>query len=151
MILDLVDGYEVKTFFETGTFRADSLKWIADRKPDLDCISVETEIEYYLFSKMRTRFSRNIRLIHGQSIYALNDYVNSEKASQLTLYWLDAHWNKINPLKEELRIISSAKNPSIIIIDDIEDFDNRFIYEDFKKIIEPENSIKKYLTIMDLV
>ena len=150
-ILDLITDYKIKTFFETGTFRAGSLKWIAKRKPELDCISVESEREYYVFSKIRTAFMKNIKLIHGDSVLALNNYVTSIQSDKLTLYWLDAHWNIINPLKEELKVISCSKKPSIIIIDDIEDFDSTFIYQDFKKIIEPEKYVKKYITIMDAI
>src|SRR5438876_358320 len=51
------------TFIETGTFRGDSLRWVAERFPELRCYSCDINPLYVLFTRIRLRRLDNVRLV----------------------------------------------------------------------------------------
>lgn len=114
-IKKLITRHEIKTFFETGTFKGDTVRWMADNYPKLQCVSVENQRRYYLYALERTP-QENVRLIHGDSAETLvHEILRFESP---ILFWLDAHWGNDTPLLKEVGAILKSRTKFIAIIDD---------------------------------
>jgi hypothetical protein len=74
LVLELLGRYGIRASFETGTFRGDTVKWVAERAPSVACWTVEKNYLHYLYAKMRT-MRANIVLLHDDSRRALKRYL----------------------------------------------------------------------------
>jgi len=115
LVLELLGRYGIWASFETGTFRGDTVKWVAERAPGVACWTVEKNYLYYLYAKMRT-MRANIVLLHDDSRRALKKYLRQLPTP--VMFWLDAHWEKELPLKYELGIMRDSGTLSVVLIDD---------------------------------
>lgn len=115
-VTQCVEKYKVGAFVETGTFRADTLLWFANKFPDIPCFSTERNKTFYRFAMGRTLRTENVTIKNQDSREFLKDLHLPEIVNPL--FWLDAHWESDWPLLEELRIIQSTAYPSIVLIDD---------------------------------
>lgn len=135
--------YDLKFFFETGTWKGDGLAYAS--KSSFNKL-YSSEIIDAIAIKAESRFKKDerIKIINDSSINALKNYL--PQIDGPCMFWLDAHFpgaeeglNDYNetqdetlklPLHEELNIIAARKNlyNDVIIIDDLR------IYEegDFK-------------------
>lgn len=107
-------------FIETGTFRGDSLKWVASIFPGVLCFSCEKKLSYWVYAKAHMRNNKNTIIKHQDSREFLKFLTHYIGPSTPSLFWLDAHWGKDWPLLEELQIIKESKVKGIIIIDDFD-------------------------------
>jgi hypothetical protein len=114
----IIRHFEIKTFFETGTFRGDTVKWVAERFPDVECVSVEDNPTFYHHALKKTAGLANVKLLHMDSRQALKFNLG---VYYPMLFWLDAHWDEDWPLLSELKLITEGeftKIPCVIIVDD---------------------------------
>ena len=135
----IVKEYNVKFFFETGTWLGEGLNfasYFAFSK------LVSCEIIEPIFKKAIKRFENNrkISIVHSDSITAVSSQLSS--LNDNCFFWLDAHFpgaeeglNDYNdelreiyrlPLEKELEIISTRNNiyNDVIIIDDLRIYEN---------------------------
>jgi len=112
---DSIERYGIKTFFETGSFRGDTLSWMA-RHEKTKNYSVENWFPYWFVSELRLHGRANIYL--GDSRDRL--WQALPWLEQPIMFWLDAHWRGNNPLAEEVNLIRRSGKRSIILIDDMD-------------------------------
>jgi hypothetical protein len=115
LVWQIVNEIGIKTFFETGTFRGDTLRWMAKTFPELLCISVEKNLIFYLYAAMKIG-GTNVTVLNADSREILKHELLDEMHP--VLYWLDAHWSKDWPLLDELRLILEREKNCVILIDD---------------------------------
>ena len=117
-ILGLIRDYRVREFIETGTFRADSILWLAKLRPELRIRSCEKSRMFYLYSNKKIELTRNIWIYNEDSRIFLKECI--PKDENIRMFWLDAHWDKDFPLLEELSIIFERQKSGLILIDDFQ-------------------------------
>ncbi|MDB6110759.1 MAG: hypothetical protein JWR69_2509 [Pedosphaera sp.] len=114
----------LRTFFETGTFKGESLRLARQFFPE--CHSVELSPEYHAAAVKNFAGQNGIHLHQGESPAHLRRH-QAQLAAAPTLFWLDAHWcvadhtagaNSQSPLLGELQAIGSLHPQSAILIDD---------------------------------
>lgn len=126
LIIDSIRFFHVSTFFETGTFRGDSLRYVVDTLGDgLNYFSCEVNKNVYEFATERvasdplaTKVSERIRVWNRSSPECIRDAFESGQVTEPVLYWLDAHWYSYWPLLDELQEILTYSHQAIIVIDD---------------------------------
>jgi len=108
----------IKTFFETGTYRGDTLRWVTKQDIRLRCLSVESKRLYYQLAALRFR---NEAVIFGESDKVLPKVL--PYLAEPVLFWLDAHCGSVSPypLKAELDAIKRSTKRCLIIVDDYND------------------------------
>lgn len=111
-------------FFETGTFKGDS---VAAMLPFFDGL-ITVELSEALCHEAQVRFigQTKVQAIQGDSPECLTIFRPNLKDTSV-LYWLDAHWCVADdtsgqtsqcPLLNELNAIGSLNEQSIVLIDD---------------------------------
>ena len=107
----------IRVFIETGTFRGDSLRWVAEHFPNVECHSVDINPLYTWLTRVRLRKYKNVHLHTGDSTEFIKHFLPS-LVGKPTLFWLDAHWLHDLPLNNELQAIYEiCPDPSIFIDD----------------------------------
>lgn len=112
----------INTFVETGTFRAGTTIWAAQRFSRV--ISIEADQELFTQAKDKLRNLKNVELILAESQDGLHAVMN--RVGELSLFWLDAHWCGEStageefqcPILEEIDAIDVSDIEHIILIDD---------------------------------
>lgn len=111
-------------FIETGTFMGEAVETAAPYFKEI--FSVEFSPEYY--QKAAEKFKNNaaINIVQGNSAEVLAN-IAAKAQHRPVFYWLDAHWCVADktagkysqcPLLQELQVIQSLNEQSIIAIDD---------------------------------
>lgn len=122
LVLLIRDKFNIKEFFETGTFYGDTTEWASNHFELV--FSSELSCALYEKSKERLEDKNNIKLLQGNSPDHIRKY---NTTLQSPIFWLDAHWSNEGtagqdhecPLIEELiAILESATYLPIILIDD---------------------------------
>ena len=110
--------FNFKSVVETGTFKGWTTAYLA-QFTKVPVYSVDINVLYYLYSRLSLRRYDNVRLFNGNSIKFLKKLQNDKAfPKENVFFYLDAHWNKNLPLKDELSLILSSWKRSIILIDD---------------------------------
>jgi hypothetical protein len=116
---DLIDeGGGFKTIIETGTYLGDTSGYMATAAgiPVLTC---EYNTKLYSLAKMRLNKLHLVKLYNIDSRSFLRDLSKDTNiTNRECFFYLDAHWGKDLPLKEEIQIIISCWDKFIIMIDD---------------------------------
>lgn len=108
----------VDVIVETGTYRGVTTEWFASfGKPVL---SVEVSPRFHAFSQMRLKAKPNVFLVLGDSKDALGRELAERIRGRFAFAYLDAHWLKHLPLREEISDIARLANDFVIIIDDFQ-------------------------------
>jgi hypothetical protein len=119
----LRDEFNIATFVETGTYKANTTRWASERFKRV--ITIEAHRPY--FDKAAHKLSgRNIEFRFGDSRQVLPRAIKG--LPDPALVWLDAHWCGDHeqalgtlgecPLKEELAALRAGKVRHFILIDD---------------------------------
>jgi len=147
LIVSSIRFFNAKSFFETGTFRGDSIIWLSHEMPDLDIMSVEVDRFFHDHAAKRISHlnkENKIRLFNNDSTIALKECFRTKILCEPTLFWLDAHWYNHWPLVEEITQITRSCQSSIILIDDFKvpcnselGFDNYNGKENSIELIKP--------------
>ena len=127
MALALGDDFNIKTFIETGTWKAQTTTWASQNFEKV--VTIEADNGYY--ERAKSLGLSNTRFILGDSATELVKVVKRLKAP--AIFWLDAH--KCNdrptvetsecPLLVELKAIKATGLAHLILIDDARYFIGR--------------------------
>jgi predicted O-methyltransferase YrrM len=119
-MIDLVDAFRFTSFVETGTFRGYSTELMALHQPRLPIFTIEVEPCTYKLAKRVLSKYPNITQHLGNSGDRIRDLIREKRLGDFPLFFLDAHWQRYWPLRDELRHITEAKLRAVIVIDDFE-------------------------------
>jgi len=116
-------------FVETGTFRGDTVAYLAkivDR-----VISIELDRVLYDAATQRFASTPNVQLINGDSEMVLPELIGDLDVP--ALFWLDGHFSggptalagtsRATPVVAELEALISSSLPHVVLIDDARLFD----------------------------
>ena len=117
-VREMIYRCEIKQIIETGTFRGTTTDWFAQF--GIPVISIEAHAPYYEFSKRRLAQFTNVSVKYANSADALKVIMPPLPRAAPTLFYLDAHWDTVLPLREELHLIFSHLEEFVILIDDFE-------------------------------
>lgn len=114
--LDLSKKFNIRTFFETGTYHGKSAI-IVSRYFD-NVITVETNPEFYKIASNNISISgvKNCKLLFGSSPKIMEEQLINHDNS--TFFFLDAHWEENFPLLDELDVIKRKNQKPVIAIHD---------------------------------
>jgi hypothetical protein len=120
VFFDLLYYFPIKAIVETGTFRGTTTALFG--ATSLPVYTVEINPRYFSYAKMRFRFNRaNIHLYRNDSRSFLKSLSeDSSVPKEDVFFYLDAHWGKDLPLRDELEIIFSKWRRPIVMIDDFQ-------------------------------
>lgn len=120
----LAELLNTEIFFETGTFKGQSLQ--AARRLIPRCISVEMADSLFQQAKQMFADDDSISLFQGDSPDIIAQHCDELQAHRV-VFWLDAHWctndqsagsESQSPLLGELRAIKQLHPSSVVMIDD---------------------------------
>jgi len=124
IVNQLIIDLKPNRFVETGTYRAETIRYIAERYPNLPIYSTEIRADFYTFSVILCKPYPNIKLFNMNSPDFLKMLYDELKCG-LSMFWLDAHWWDYVPLRDECKIIATL-NEYVILIDDFASNNPRF-------------------------
>lgn len=120
IFLDLAGKYDFSHLIETGTYIGDTTGYMA-KTTGLPVYSCERNPSLFSLAKSRLKDIPRISLSNMDSREFLSglsgrpDIVENE-----CFIYLDAHWGKDVPLKEEISIVASRWKKFVLMIDDFE-------------------------------
>jgi hypothetical protein len=129
--LMLRDGFKLKTFVETGTFRADTTLWAAGEFKQV--FTIEADPGYYEYALEKLAGHDNVVAVFGDSAVQLREVL--KQVDEPALLWLDAHWCSRRKFKahhakrqcsllEEIAAVQACGVEHYIMIDDARLFHN---------------------------
>lgn len=128
---DIFDALQPAAIVETGTFRGTTTNFFAQLGAPV--YTVEAHPQYYAFARSNTRkFRDHIRMVMADSRSFLRTLANDDSVPKSRVFfYLDAHWNSDLPLAEELDVIFSNWENSVIMVDDFEVPGDSYGYDDY--------------------
>jgi len=118
LMRSLIQAVEPTAIIETGTYLGRTTEWFAQHYGG-PIFTVEADEELFAWTEPRLRTIPQITARLGDSRTALARWATDDAVpKERVLFYLDAHWNKDLPLKEEVRTIARAWRDSVIVIDD---------------------------------
>lgn len=154
--LELIRTYPqmkaLKTFVETGTFQAETVRKMERFFEHLITIEIDPKLNAAARAKHP---SPKIRYILGDSVEELRKI--SRELQQPALFYLDAHFSgagtgkgsKDVPLIEELEILGKRTQPDCVIVDDLRLFGTHVNQEDWSGVTR--DSILQAIGTKDLL
>tara|TARA_Y100001968_G_C19440446_1_gene762240 strand:- start:124 stop:729 length:606 start_codon:yes stop_codon:yes gene_type:complete len=116
---------------ETGAYRGVTTEWLASFFP-IPVYSIEINPKYYFFSKKRLNSKPNVKFFLGSSEDVLSSNLKTKLKNKNLFIYIDAHWEKYLPIREEITTIDSISNNYILLIDDFKvPNDNGYEYDDY--------------------
>lgn len=113
--LRLVSKYGIQTAVETGTYMGQTTEFLAAAVPCV--VTVEASAIYFEQAKKLDALS-NVRRVLGSSAEMLPNLIRDTLGPRI--YFLDAHWQRFNPLLGELEAISAFREEPVILIHDFQ-------------------------------
>lgn len=121
----------IQQFVETGTFRGGTTRWLAAFGLPVHTVEVNPRL---------ARFAQivlaDVPLIHVTEMdsVAFLDRLSADPAitARITLFYLDAHWEKRLPLGDEIAIVTRSFPNAIMVVDDFQVPDDPdYTFDDF--------------------
>jgi hypothetical protein len=110
---------DIKQIVETGTYRGTTTEWLAGF--GLPVVTIESYLPSYEFSSRRLRSKSNVEVKLGSSVEVLPTIIEKNLDTSVpTFFYLDAHWEKYLPLRDELAIILPNFPSAVVLIDDFQ-------------------------------
>lgn len=140
VILANIRKFEIKKFIETGTFKGQTLSYIA--QTGIDCTSIELSEQLYAEALTNFHSYKNVALIQGDSGIKLPELLNS--VFEPSCFWLDGHYSAgitargelDTPISAELEaILTHPIKRHVILIDDARCFDGTNSYPHLDEIL----------------
>ena len=132
-ILHLINKFDIKCCIETGTYMGESTIWFSKHVNEV--YSVEINDKYYNISldKFTKNNITNINVFKDDSVNFLQNNIKNIKSKyDKILCYLDAHWEEVFPLCNEiLEIAKVYRDNLIIIIDDIKVPNKNFQFDTY--------------------
>jgi predicted O-methyltransferase YrrM len=120
IIRDLVFSVRIEQFVETGTFRGTTTEFLANLL-GAPVFTVESQPRYFFVAKQRLAQYPWVTVELGDSRSFLRGLASKEELrGRRTLFYLDAHWERDLPLRDELAIIVQVWPNAVVVIDDFE-------------------------------
>jgi len=117
---DLLDAFSFSCLIETGTFVGDTAGYMANTAR-LPVFSSELNPHFYSLAKLRLKGFPSISLYNLDSRAFMSRLGEKPEITRKECFvYLDAHWGRDCPLKEEIAIIASRWDKFIIMIDDFQ-------------------------------
>src|SRR5262249_47346298 len=120
LVLQLIRELPATAFVETGTYLGHTAAYVGRQVPEIPIFTCE--IDPRLFRRTRAHLAKfaNVEVRNQSSPKFLDQLLRIGSLGSMPIFWLDAHWYSYWPLRDELSIITSAPQPSVIIIDDFQ-------------------------------
>jgi hypothetical protein len=120
LFLEIIHSLPIQAIVETGTFRGSTSRFLATESR-LPVYTVETNPRFFHYAKLRLRDFGNVHQYLGDSRTILRKLASDESFPKKNVFfYLDAHWPKMLPLREEVQLISNTWHSSVIMIDDFQ-------------------------------
>jgi hypothetical protein len=128
---DLVARVAFNAIVETGTFRGSTTGFLATF--GLPVYTVEVNARFYAYSALRLfRRRHTIHRYQGDSATFLRGLANNEQFPKSNvLFYLDAHWGEHLPLREEIEVIFTNWNSTVVMVDDFQVPGTDYGYDDY--------------------
>lgn len=107
--------FDIKTAVETGTCLGYTTKWLSQNFEKVITIEVNREFMNYAYAG-RLNNCNNVTCHVGDSSGELQNLI--QNIDNKTIFFLDAHWGAVNPVKAELQQIANAHITPVIAIHD---------------------------------
>lgn len=122
-VIELRDKFDIENAIETGTCFGSTTQFLAQVFDRVDTIESNRDFINVFGGRRNVTWTVEIELHEGSSAKLLKNAIYNQFAEGLTLFFLDAHWEKSCPLKEELAQIADAVKkedlrPPVIMIHD---------------------------------
>lgn len=132
IFFELLRRFDFEAMVETGTFHGTTTEFLA-KESRLPVYTVEFYPRFFYYAKLRLRHQELVHMELGDSrefIQGLAKDSSFPKAN--VFFYLDAHWYKDLPLREEVELISHFWRRSVIMIDDFEvPGDNGYRFDEY--------------------
>lgn len=139
----LIQAYKPDRFVETGTYKAETIRYVAAKYPELPIYSAEIVPDLYSLCLQLCRPYPNIYLYNMDSVSFLRQ-IREELSDGLSMFWLDAHWYNPPPLREECKVVASL-DKYVALLDDFAcnnpRFDGDMLFDDKGNPMAVENNI----------
>jgi hypothetical protein len=112
-VLRLVQRHGIRTIVETGTYRGETTKALAQMAPQV--FTIEIDPLYWQESSHLDALG-NVRRIRGDSPVVFEELLPA--LERPVLFYLDAHWREHSPLLDELGVIAGSRQKPVIVIHD---------------------------------
>ena len=107
----------VAQIVETGTYRGASTAWFAAF--GVPVYTVESNARFAHLARLNFAGTPSVHTAEMDWVAFLEQLAHDpQRTAPLTLFYLDAHWNKRLPLGEEVQIVAGAFPSAIMVIDD---------------------------------
>jgi len=114
----LHNHFEFRFAVETGTFRGVTTAFLAQRIQG-PVLSVESNRRNYGFARARLRGRRNVELYVGDSASCVAEILRMPRLpGGRGFFYLDAHWERQLPIRQEVATIFSSRDDAVVMIDD---------------------------------
>lgn len=120
-VIDNLIENGITTFIETGTNVGSSLLYLAEKYPNINCISCEPDKEAYDIACKNTAHLKNVRIYNllSQDFIEILSNEYEHLYQEKILVWLDAHGYGFDwPLRKEVNYFTSKFNNAFMAIDD---------------------------------
>lgn len=131
---DINEHFGIETIVETGTFRGTTTEYFS-KASAMQVFSIEFDSYNAGYAQARLASYQNVEVINLDSRSGLKYLIEEKKLepSQNTFIYLDAHWNRDLPLRDELRIVFEFwKDNLVVMVDDFCVPDDRgYAFDDY--------------------
>jgi len=129
IFIDLFRAFAFTHIVETGTFYGVTTEFLA-RETKVPVFTVEAFRPAYELAKLRLRQYPNVKMFLGDSRSFLRQIALPRESNPF--FYLDAHWEKDLPLREEIGIAFGNYPKSVVMIDDFQvPQDSGYTFDDF--------------------
>lgn len=118
LMRDLIARYEPERIVETGTYFGDTADWFAAF--GLPVVSAEIAPYRASFAKSRLADRPKVHVFNSASIEMLTKLASEPTVGLRTLFYLDAHWEEVLPLRDEVELVIADFPNFVIVIDDFQ-------------------------------
>jgi hypothetical protein len=136
--LQIKEQYGIKSVIETGTFYADTTKWLSDNFDKV--YTCEVNAQYFKIGQEQLVGRTNVVSCLQDSREFLIEAL--KQAEGPVLIFLDAHWGE-NPLLREIEIIGESGVNPIVAIHDFKVPGKNFGYDTYPGIVYDWDFIKE--------
>ncbi|GHB92618.1 hypothetical protein [Cerasicoccus arenae] len=106
-----------QTVLETGTFTGNTSGYLAE-VTGAPIYTAEVNLNFHNVSKSRLRKFPNIHFFNTDSRLFLRSLIGNQDINFPIFIYLDAHWLKDLPLREELALVCQNWPKSVVLVDD---------------------------------
>lgn len=124
----LIQEFEIDLIIETGTYKGQTTEVLSEICKEV--VTIEINGGYQAEAIRRNKMRKNIIFLSGSSPQVLNTILPKYKDRKILMF-LDAHWNKYNPLPDELKMIAKHEIKPVIAIHDFKVPGKDFGYDSY--------------------